>query len=59
MKYPYSVKYNGKWYPPNTELPETAAVAEDAAAAEPETEPDPNKGAAETPAPESKRKARK
>ena len=23
MKYPYSVKVNGKWYRPNEEVPET------------------------------------
>lgn len=24
MKYDYSVKINGQWYPPNTEIPENA-----------------------------------
>lgn len=29
MKYPYSVKVDGKWYRPNTEVPEAkATVAE-------------------------------
>lgn len=25
MKYSYAVKVNGKWYPPNTEIPENKA----------------------------------
>lgn len=27
MKYPYSVKVGGKWYRPNTEVPETKEKA--------------------------------
>lgn len=28
MKYPYSVKVNGKWYRPNAEVPETVSEME-------------------------------
>lgn len=28
MKYPYSVKVNGKWYRPNEEVPETVSKKE-------------------------------
>ena len=43
MKYPYSVKVDGKWYRPNTEVPENA----------------PNKETAETPKTEVKKTAKK
>lgn len=37
MKYPYSVKHNGKWYRPNTEVPDdTVSKKEKVESAEPE-----------------------
>lgn len=36
MKYPYSVKANGKWYRPNEEVPETVEKSVETVETEPE-----------------------
>jgi hypothetical protein len=31
MTYPYAVKFNGKWYRPNEDVPDTAKAVEESA----------------------------
>jgi len=31
MTYPYAVKFNGKWYRPNEDVPDTAKTVEESA----------------------------
>ena len=38
MKYDYTVKVNGKWYPPNTEIPENKKSKKETEKTEDKTE---------------------